>query len=373
MALDGKRLFLEPPSTGILSFDVSQKCTLINTFWPHLDLSERDYPEQQYEALLESWEEMLQDLYPYRNEFATDEWTGLLGIIVRLSERLDDDRSDLMCIVRTNFLNTSEDAIACSMDLAVRLQTGVNVRSRGLSRIPPQESCIEWRASQSLEEAIELGFERLEEMAHSEQYTSFDESFTVTSLKDRCWLKIVWTNSLTDHLKLLGPRGKRELLIYKHKISLLNHIKDTSEGYLPGRILRETIRTLDLLFPMHDRHVFAFLEKENVQMQMENPLEKPRATQLNEFSYWNNRLARLLRLYHGPPESRLQSLLDTRDTAQFATLWVAVFGVTSLTILFGVLSTVYSAKQYHVARDSYKLALAQACQQTSPPLPGYCT
>ncbi|CAN9338863.1 hypothetical protein AA0114_g10824 [Alternaria tenuissima] len=373
MSLDGKRLFSESPEMGVLSFDASQKCTLINAFWPYLNLSEDDFSEQQYEALLESWEEMLQELYPYRNEFATQEWNGMLGIIVRLDNGPDDDISDLMRHARTNFLNTSEFAIACSIELAVRLQTGVNVRSGGLLMIPGQESSIEWPEYSSLKEAIDAGFDRHETLAQSEQYSLFDESFTVTGLKDRCRLKIVWTNSLTDHLKLLGPRGKRELLIYKNKTSLLNHQQDRRKRYIPEDLLHETIRTLDLLFPIHDRHVLAFLEKEDVQMPIEDPLKTPRATQLSEFSYWNNRLARLLRLYDGPPEGRLQALLDTRDSAQFATLWVAVFGVTSLTILFGVLSTVYSAKQYHVARDSYKLALAQACHQTSPPLPGYCT
>lgn len=368
MSLDGKRLFSESPATGILSFDASQKCTLINAFWPHLNLSKRDYLGQQYEALLRSWEETLQELYSFRHDFAIQEWNDMLEIIGCLDNVPDDDNDD-----DDDDDDPIKDAITCSMDLAVRLQTGVNVRSIGLLRIPPQESCIEWGLYQSLGEAIGSGFDRYKEMAHSEHHTSFDESFTVTGLMDRCRLKIVWTSSLTDHLKLLGPRGKRELLIYKHKISLVNHWKDPSHRYLPGGLLHDTLRTLDLLFPMHDRHILAFLEEENVQMLIEDPLETLRPTRLNELSYWNNRLARLLRLYDGPPESRLQTLLDTRDTAQFATLWVAVFGVTSLTILFGILSTVYSAKQYHVARDSYKLALAQACHQTSPPLPGYCT
>jgi hypothetical protein len=353
MALDCKRLFSESPETGILSFDTSQKCTLINTFWPHLNLAERDYSEQQYGALLESWEEMLRESYPYKNKFATQEWNGMLGIIVRLDNGPDDDISDLMRHARTNFLNTSEYAIACSIALAVRLQTGVNVRPRGMLMIPSQESSIEWQENRSLTEAIDAGFDRHEVLAQSEQYPPFDETFTITGLKDRCRLKIVWTNSLTDHLKLLGPRGKRELLIYQNMISLLNHQKDRRKRYIPEGLLHETIRTLDLLFPLHDRHVLAFLEEENVQMLIEDPLKTlPRATQLNEFSYWNNRLARLLRLYDGPPESRIQSMLDTRDPLQFATLWLAVLGVTFMTLLFGVLSTVYSSRQYYVAVDS---------------------
>lgn len=371
MALDGKRLFLEPPSTSILSFDVSQKCTLINAFWPHLYLSEPEYSEQQYGTLLRSWEEILQGLYPFKDEFATQEWNGMLGIIMRLTSGRDDIL-ELTHDVKKDFMNIREGAIACSIDLAVRLWTGVNVHSRGLRILQSQESCIEWPPHSGLSQVIAITFQKREGKAQSAQYSSFDESFTATGLRDTCSLKIVWTDSLLDHLKLLGPRGKRELLIYKHRISLVDHRKGPNPIFAQDELMDETIRTLDLLFPTHDRHVSAFLVEENVQMWIEDPLETPRATQIDEFLYWNGRLAQLLKLFYGPPESRLQRLLDTRDTAQFATLWVAVFGVTSLTILFGVLSTVYSAKQYHVALDSYKLALAQACHQTSPPLPGYC-
>lgn len=42
-----------------------------------------------------------------------------------------------------------------------------------------------------------------------------------------------------------------------------------------------------------------------------------------------------------------------------------------VTILFGILSTVYAAKQYVLAVRSYKLALALACMQTPAPL-GFC-
>jgi NhaP-type Na+/H+ and K+/H+ antiporter len=100
---------------------------------------------------------------------------------------------------------------------------------------------------------------------------------------------------------------------------------------------------------------------------------------LHDFKYWRNELAALIYLFDGPPETALQTLRDTRNVSQWVTIWVAVFGIFILTIVFGVLATVYSVKQYKLAVESYKLSgkafelsLAQACHQNSAPLPGFC-
>jgi hypothetical protein len=79
----------------------------------------------------------------------------------------------------------------------------------------------------------------------------------------------------------------------------------------------------------------------------------------------------LLRLLNGNPETFTQTLSDTHNLSEFATLWIAVFGVFCLSILFGVLATVYSIKQFNVAVKSYDLALALACHEV-PTLPGFC-
>ena len=74
----------------------------------------------------------------------------------------------------------------------------------------------------------------------------------------------------------------------------------------------------------------------------------------------------------GPPETIGQTLRDTRNFGEFVTIWVAIFGVFILTILFGILSTVYSVKQYLIAVKSYELSLALACLE-NPTLDGFCT
>jgi hypothetical protein len=79
----------------------------------------------------------------------------------------------------------------------------------------------------------------------------------------------------------------------------------------------------------------------------------------------------LLKLLNGPPETVGQMMLDTRNASQFTTLWVAIFGVFLLTILFGILATVYSIKQYHIAVLSYNLAVAVTCVE-HPEMQHYC-
>jgi hypothetical protein len=162
------------------------------------------------------------------------------------------------------------------------------------------------------------------------------------------------------------------LSIYQHKICLINHRKEPEPTIIPAEILDEAIRTLDLLFPFGDTKTEALLEQEKVQLWTNSPFESHRATNLNEFTYWRSNLAQLSSLFSGPPETVIQTLFDTRNISHFATLWVAIFGVFFLTIIFGVLSTVYSIKQYRVAVKSYELALVQACQQTSTSFPGFC-
>ena len=374
MSLNSLTLFSKSPLSATLSLATDKKCALINAFWPHLNLTPGVHDDEEYTALLGFWEETLKSLKHYHRQFAAKDWDNLRDIVVELRLNRDKERRILTDNIKRTYANTSDEQIACSIELAVRLWLGIRVHSNRLSLGPVnlRDTQIHWPNEQSLEKMVAAPFLHGARKAQSAAYFLFDESFTAAKLKKTCRLGIRWTDSLVDHLKMEGPRGKRQLSIFKHKICLVNHRKEPNATIIPADVLDETIRTLDLLFPYGDKPTKIFLEHSKVHMWMINTLELPRATELDEFVYWRSRLAQLLSLFYGPPETVRQTLLDSRNTAQFATLWVAIFGVFFLTILFGVLSTVYSAKQYHVAVDSYKLALAQACQQTSPPLLGFC-
>ncbi|KAI4692285.1 uncharacterized protein J4E84_003254 [Alternaria hordeiaustralica] len=375
MSLDSKNLFSESYLQEILGFTPQEKCTLINSFWPQLNLSENTYSHKKYASLLQFWGSTLQNLHPPNSKFATEKWGGLLAIVNELRSDRNGTREVLVAkIKKTYLMNFSNETISGSMELAVRLWLGIHVYSNESPNLlkNPMDTCVPWADDQSLGEAIAVHFSQKAKAAQSVQNRPLDMSFTAMGLKNTHRLDLLWTDNLVDHLKLEGSTGDRRLFIYKQKTCLVNHRDEPTSTIVSKDVLNETIRTLDLLFPAGDDQAREFLNESKVQMWILDGLMQPRATELDDFKYWKSRLARLLDLLNSPPETVLQALTDRRNPAEFATLWVAVFGVFFLTIMFGVLSTVYSVKQYHVAVDSYKLALAQACQQTSPPLPGYC-
>lgn len=373
MPLTNERLFSKSSLAETQGLKRERVCAIINTFWPHLELLEQDYIGKDYTALFNFFGKTLQSLHPHASKFATQEWGGLLSMVSSLSANRTTTKKALVEDMKKGYLNTSETAIARSIELAVRLWLGINVRSKGLSVGPanPRDRRIDWRDDQSLDEMIAAQFSQGASKAMFANIP-FDESFTAVNLKNICRLHIRWTDNLIDHLKLEGPRGQRRLSIYRQKLCLVNHRKGPEPTIIPADVLDEAIRTFDLLFPFGDPKTEAFLEEEKVQFWTISPFESPRATELDEFKYWRSNLAQLSSLFHGPPETFIQTLLDTRNVSQFATLWVAIFGVFFLTIIFGILSTVYSVKQYRVAVKSYELALAQACQQISTQLSGFC-
>lgn len=72
----------------------------------------------------------------------------------------------------------------------------------------------------------------------------------------------------------------------------------------------------------------------------------------------------MLEIFNGPPETVTQTLYYTQNISHLATIWVAIVGVLLLTVVIGVVSTMYLTKQKHVALQSHSLALAQAFRQS---------
>jgi hypothetical protein len=373
MYLTSGKIFSKTSLADVVNLKTEHKCGLINAFWPHLHLAEQDYIEEDYAAFFEFIGRTLQGLHPHAPKFASQELDGLLAMVCTLRTNRTLGRKAIIETIKKDYLNTCEFAVARSIELTVRLWLGINVSAKRLSVGPrnPRDSRIDWQDHHSLDQMVSAQFPY---GANKTALTEFplDESFTAVNLKNVCRLHIRWTDNLMDHLRLEGPRGQRSLSIYRHKICLINHRKGPEPKIIQEEILDEAIRTLDLLFPFGDPKTEEFLENEKVQLCIVDLLELPRATDLDEFKYWRNNLAQLVNLLNGPPETVVQTLLDTRNLGQFVTLWVAIFGIFLLTILFGILSTIYSVKQYRLAIKSYELALALACQQKTAPLPNFC-
>ncbi|KAF2269649.1 hypothetical protein CC78DRAFT_574511 [Lojkania enalia] len=373
MSLQNEKLSSNPSLADIGTLNLEQECALINAFWPHLHLVHHDYIRDDYEAFFDFIGKTFRNLHPHASKLAIQELSGLIAIVKNLRDNRCLAQKEFIKYVKEDFSTSDCAAITRSIEVAVQIWLGIYVYSRKFSISPrnPRDSQVEWDDDQSLQGIIEAQFPgRLGKIELPDSL--LDESFTAVNLKSICRLNIRWTNHIIDHLKLEGPRGQRTLSVYRHKICLINHRKDPAQNLILKDVLDEAIRTLDLLFPFGDPKTEQFLRNENVHFRTTSPLELSRAAALKESKYWRNNLAQLSRILHGPPEDVAQTLLDTRNVSQFATLWVAIFGVFLLTILFRIFTTVYSIKQYRIAIQSYELALALACQQTIKPISGFC-
>jgi hypothetical protein len=348
-----------------------RKCEIINTFWPNLQLVEHDFIEDDYADLLRVIDETLRSLAYHKASFADQLLGDFLTTVTQIREHQDTAKKTFIDIVLDGRSpGTHPDAVVRSIELAARLWLGVNICSRATSIGPsnPKDSCIEWLDDQSLSEVVAEQFER-KAVAAIDDGLSLNVSLTAVKLMRKRGVQIRWTDSLVEHLKLEGPDGDRSLSIYGQKLRLINQHKDRETRMLNCQMLEEAIYTLDLLFPVSDLETIRFLKEEKLHFNGLAPYdEAPVLNNLNEFVYWRRNLEQLLRLLNGPPETTGQMLRDKRS---LFTLWIGIFGVLIVTILFGILATVYAAKQYVVAVRSYNLALVLACMQTPAPS-GFC-
>jgi hypothetical protein len=366
-------LLTKLPRNTVVLLGVDKQLELINVFWPHLKLAKEDYISEVYQAFFDFISRSLQELQPHSSAFAAQDLPSLLAIVETSSTECSSTKEEIVVKIKPNYFNAGDAEIKRSIELGLRMWLGIHISSKGISIGPvnSRNTRIEWPDNQTLEALVTDEFKPFP-LKTAPIDLPLQGSFNAVSLKRICRLQIRWTDNLADHLKLAGTRGQRSLSIYRHKICLINHRKAPGPTIIPLEILDEAIHSLDLLFPFGHSETDDFLASEQVQLHAPHPFGLPRATELDDFRYWRSNIAQLLLLLNGPPETVAQTLLDTRNLPQIATMWIAIFGVFFLTILFGCLSTVYAVKQYLVAVKAYQLSVDVACVQSADSLPQYC-
>jgi hypothetical protein len=135
---------------------------------------------------------------------------------------------------------------------------------------------------------------------------------------------------------------------------------------LPAALIDETIRTLALLLPEHDKKVENWFEshrRKQIRPQKQNrlPLDplarecgqlKVEERQIENFEYWHDRLVILKQVFdEAEPSNIRQWWNDRRKKVQWYTFWVAAI-VLFLTILFGLIQCVEGAIQVYYAAKS---------------------
>lgn len=264
------------------------------------------------------------------------------------------------------------------LKLALRTQLTLDIRFTEpvTSKHPGDASAqgtyhVTWNPKSTLLEAVQGAFDT-KQKSHSASLGGgkINPRLTMAFLCSRRNFTIIWTWNLFDHLNI--DWKERTITVYEHKIYLWNHLRHSTEPVIPRAILGEAIDTLNLLFPSDDRRTNSLLEEDGKPFNSLGDLGRDWCYNLEDFHYWRDRLADLMHIMSEEPMGLRQLALsdDGRNFLQFMTFWVAVAVaiLTIISIASGTASTVYAAKQYH-------LAVAQACSipDARNALSAYCS
>jgi hypothetical protein len=239
-----------------------------------------------------------------------------------------DERAQVLQLVASQ-LSADEKSTSLVVDLVLRLWLMLNVRTPLLSLQAPQTPLLRWEDAETLSTFISRTFPKSRweiEAKTSRLSPSFNAAFMVNV----CGLKIEWTNCLADHLRL--DRRVNALRVFSYKTVVSAHV-DTYKfcsnaediSALPERLLRETIWSLNLLFPQWDPQINTLLKRHGQNFQQAGPYDGPPTLNLVEFQYWRDRLSELHDVvYLSPPVSWAQLWRDRRNPQQFWTFWLAL-------------------------------------------------
>lgn len=128
---------------------------------------------------------------------------------------------------------------------------------------------------------------------------------------------------------------------------------------MPEALIKETILSLNLLFPDWNPRTERFLHKTSQSEVAEAAVDAPLRLHLSDFYYWQDRLADLHLASKSAPTTWRQMWTDDRNPLQWYTFWFAV-AVLVLTLIFGIISSITASMQTRYAYESLQLTRAVA-------------
>ena len=143
---------------------------------------------------------------------------------------------------------------------------------------------------------------------------------------------------------------------WPHRLAsqMLSVHRQAAKDLLP--LFEETLRTLDVLFPVWDASTSIFaaeLGKTNsmVPKSMLKDLEPQQQQTLNKFKFWRARLTKLIVEHQSPPRYLRQIWKDRRNPMAFWTFWIGIL-IFGFTLMFGVVASVLTGLTYAQAKSA---------------------
>jgi len=142
-------------------------------------------------------------------------------------------------------------------------------------------------------------------------------------------------------------------------VMAINSSDNANRLIYPDGLLEETLRSLNLLFPIDNNQTYKRVRKMSRKgavdieaLDLENAMKRHEKYQLSSYPIYGNRLAEIQARYDMSKPRRLkQWWFDRRQRREWAALWIAGV-IFVLTVFFGVISSVTGIMQAYAAFKS---------------------
>ncbi|KAK2033069.1 hypothetical protein LX32DRAFT_610940 [Colletotrichum zoysiae] len=213
-----------------------------------------------------------------------------------------------------------------------------------------RSNTLEWPEDQTLRQAVRQFFEQQRGVLEPEGAV-LGKIFTARNLWLIGGLKIHWTTNLADHLRL---SDEDQTISIFHLQSFLQFNESFAEPVFPDGLIKETLRTLALLFPQNDKNSRSWVKAQIKYASLDPSLAScgvlsAQDRRFERFDFWRDRLIILKQAFdESSPRTLTQWWNDRRNSVQWYTFWVAIM-VFFFTLLFGFIQSAEGALQVWLA------------------------
>jgi hypothetical protein len=135
-------------------------------------------------------------------------------------------------------------------------------------------------------------------------------------------------------------------------------LTDRRRPLIPLAVIKETLTTLNHLFPHWDSLTDDFMLQHDQTFHLDGPFDDTVPPNLADFEHWRDRLLELHQIFNAPPVGWTQIWTDRRNPLQWYTFWLAI-AILILTVFFGLISSITSIMQTYYAHEALLLTRLQ--------------
>jgi hypothetical protein len=187
-----------------------------------------------------------------QRHFVVQNFDGTLGIVRVLRDNPTKSQDEIIEILSTRYLNMAPAAVRRSVELTVRVWLTLNINSSSVVVGPTfaDETPLDWDPDVSLDVLVQRQFLKSGGGRGKTAKSNIDPAMTAAYLASTCGLRFRWTDSPLEYLQFDATR--QTLVVYRHRVCLVNHIESTGDCPIPEALLNEILDMLNLLFPFGD-------------------------------------------------------------------------------------------------------------------------